>query len=404
MTRRSIRVGEIAEQIRGVSYGKEDASPVPRPGYLPILRAGNITEDGLRLDDLVFVPEMRVSARQRVRKNDLVIAASSGSLDVVGKAARALNDFEGGFGAFCKVLRPTSQIDPGYFYEFFRTPAYRRRISALAAGANINNLRSEHLDDLEMPLPSVSDQRRIATLLQKADALRAKRRATLTLLDSLTSAVFMEMFGDPRTNPKGFKAGGIEATVSNSKSDIRCGPFGTQLKVHELVPEGVPLLGIENVLDEGFQPVTTKFVSERKAHELRSFDVEPGDVLVTRMGTIGRACVVPSTFTGGRFSYHLFRIRPDRRKCLPAFLAATIARSGTFQSQLRASAHGAIMAGLNTNGLKAVRFLLPPLEKQEAFVRYVDALETQAVLQRQSLDRLDEIFRSVQHRAFDGQL
>ena len=113
-----VRVCELAAQLRGVSYGKSDASSTPRPGYLPVLRAGNITEDGLTFDDLVFVPAERISAKQKIRRNDVVIAASSGSVDVVGKAARALDDYEGGFGAFCKVLRPGPDVDPAYFAHF----------------------------------------------------------------------------------------------------------------------------------------------------------------------------------------------------------------------------------------------------------------------------------------------
>ena len=195
-----IRIGDVSEQIRGVSYGKEDASRVPRPGYLPVLRAGHITEHGLDLNDLVFVPGARVSAKQRVRKNDLVIAASSGSLAVVGKAARALNDFEGGFGAFCKVLRPTRQVDPGYFSEFFRTPDYRRRISALATGANINNLRSEHLDDLFMPFPAVSEQRRISFSAGRTPPNWLERWPTwiLIILTSCCQTSFGDSFGAGR--------------------------------------------------------------------------------------------------------------------------------------------------------------------------------------------------------------
>ena len=204
------RVAELADQIRGVTYAKEDATSSPRPGYLPVLRAGNIADDGLVFDDLVFVPAERISPTQKIRRNDVVIAASSGSLDVVGKAARALTDFEGGFGAFCKVLRPGPGIDPAYFAHFFRTRDYRQRVSALAAGANINNLRNEHLDEFRIPLPPLPEQRRIAEILDKADALRAKRRAALAQLDTLTQSIFLDMFGDPATNPMGLPKASLE--------------------------------------------------------------------------------------------------------------------------------------------------------------------------------------------------
>ncbi|MBK6865073.1 MAG: restriction endonuclease subunit S [Ideonella sp.] len=99
---------------------------------------------------------------------------------------------------------PNDKVDAGYLAQFFKTPSYRRTISSLAAGANINNLKSEHLDDLLIPLPPFPEQRRIAAILDQADALRAKRREALAQLDSLTQSIFIEMFGDPIANPLGW--------------------------------------------------------------------------------------------------------------------------------------------------------------------------------------------------------
>jgi type I restriction enzyme, S subunit len=192
-----VRVGDLAEQVRGVSYGKEEASKSPQPGYLPVLRAGNITDDGLVFDDLVFVPAERISKKQKVHRYDVVVAASSGSLDVVGKAAPMMADFDGGFGAFCKVLRPNLKVHPGYFAHFFKTKEYRQRVSELAAGANINNLRNEHLDEMQIPLPSLEEQKRISDILDRAEALRAKRRTALSQLDELAQSIFIDMFGNP---------------------------------------------------------------------------------------------------------------------------------------------------------------------------------------------------------------
>ena len=172
---------------------------------MPILRAGNITESGLTFDDSVFVPSGKISNTQKIKKNDILIAASSGSLSVVGKAARALDDFNGGFGAFCKVLRPNAKVDPAYFANYFFTSEYRRKISSVAAGANINNLRNSDIDDLEIPLPPLAEQKRLAAILDKADAIRRKRQQAIELADEFLRSVFLDMFGDPVTNPKGWE-------------------------------------------------------------------------------------------------------------------------------------------------------------------------------------------------------
>ena len=184
-------VGDICEQIRGVTYAKSDASDTPQSGYTPILRANNIQDNGrLLLEDFVFVPDSKISPKQRVIPNDVVVAASSGSISVVGKTAQAEDEFDGGFGAFCKVLRPNSEVAPRYFGHYFRTQAYRRIVSHLAAGANINNLKNEHLDNLQIPLPPLAEQKRIAAILDAADALRAKRRESLEQLDTLLQSTF----------------------------------------------------------------------------------------------------------------------------------------------------------------------------------------------------------------------
>lgn len=169
------------------------------------MRANNIQEQGLILDNLVYVPEHKISQKQRILSGDVIIAASSGSIDVVGKAASAKEDINAGFGAFCKILRPnTKLVDPRYFANYFQTKKYRQIISSLAAGANINNLRNEHLDDLEILLPPLSEQRRIASILDKADELRQKRQQAIEKLDQLLQATFIDMFGDPVSNPKGW--------------------------------------------------------------------------------------------------------------------------------------------------------------------------------------------------------
>jgi len=126
----TVPVAEIAKQVRGVSYVKSQVSSTPTQGLIPILRAGNIQDGSLLLNhDLVFVPESCVSSPQLLRPGDIVIAASSGSLDVVGKAAQVEQQWQGSFGAFSKVVRPTSdRIDPRHLHHFFQSSGYRRKV------------------------------------------------------------------------------------------------------------------------------------------------------------------------------------------------------------------------------------------------------------------------------------
>jgi type I restriction enzyme S subunit len=399
---RLVRVGDLAEQVRGVTYSKEDASTTPQRGYLPVLRAGNITDDGLVFNGLVFVPSERISNKQKVRRHDVVVAASSGSLDVVGKTAAAQADFNGGFGAFCKVLRPNSKVHPGYFAQFFKTQDYRRRVSALAAGANINNLRNEHLDEMQIPLPPVVDQRRIAEMLDRADALRAKRRAALAQLDSLTQAVFIDLFGDHEA--KGWPIVSVAEIADAHPGSIRTGPFGSQLLHSEFVEKGVAVLGIDNAVANEFRWGDRRFISDAKYRELKRYTVQPGDVLITIMGTCGRCAVVPDEVPVAINTKHLCCITLDSGKCLPSFLHAYFLRHPIARRYLDQTAKGAIMSGLNMRIIKAMPIPMPPIQLQHEFTCRVAAVEKLKTAHRASLAEMDALFASLQHRAFRGDL
>ena len=119
MTATTSRIGDIAEQIRGVTYRKQDASNTPQNGYVPVLRAGNITENGLVYDDLVYVPESLVSSKQTIRKNDVLIAASSGSLSIVGKAAKSETDYNGGVWSVLQSSSSKRQSRCRIFFPLF---------------------------------------------------------------------------------------------------------------------------------------------------------------------------------------------------------------------------------------------------------------------------------------------
>ena len=165
-----VRLGEIAEIIRGVTYGKSDASDIPQADYVPLLRGNNINRT-LNFDSPVFVPKQLLNDAQYVKAGDIVIAMSSGSADLVGKAAQATEDLEGGFGAFCGVIRPVSAETHSFSGFFFQTPLYRNRAAGHGKGIGINNLQKTMLQTLEIPLPPIKEQHRIVAKVDELMAL-----------------------------------------------------------------------------------------------------------------------------------------------------------------------------------------------------------------------------------------
>ena len=394
---RSAKVGDIAQQIRGVTYAKEDASKNAKNGFKTLLRAMNITDNGLSLSDLIYVPNDRVAANQMLKAGDVLIAASSGSLNSVGKSSQIPQKFDGTFGAFCKVLRPNARVDANYFAHFFRTPSYREKISSLAAGANINNLRNEHLDDLDFPLPALPEQRRIAAILDQADALRAKRRAALAQLDEIARAIFVEMFNSP-----GSSAWPTVAIGSLAKS-MRTGPFGSQLLHSEFTDAGVAVLGIDNAVSNDFSWGERRYVSHKKYSELARFRVFPKDVIVTIMGTCGRAAVVPNDISLAITTKHLCSITLDTVRCIPEYLHSCLLLHSDVQRQLGVSARGAVMPGLNMGLIRGTMVPLPPTRIQHDFANRLKAIQAARRTGLRSMEQLDGLFASLQHRAFAGE-
>lgn len=163
-----VELHEVANVIRGVTYKKENSSEQLQAGLLPVLRATNITGTSLTFDGLVYVPVSNISDEQLLRPGDVVIASSSGSKEIVGKAG-AFEDkgYVGSFGAFCTGLRPAACLSADYFGYFFQTPAYRKSVSELSAGSNINNLKTGDLSTQRFALPPRQEQTRIVAKLEE---------------------------------------------------------------------------------------------------------------------------------------------------------------------------------------------------------------------------------------------
>ena len=187
-------MSDICDQIRGVSYKPDDVLEGSGEGSIGILRANNISDGKINFDDLVYVKSSKVSEVQMLHKGDILACASSGSKNLVGKAAQIQEDCPYSFGAFCKVIRPKI-IHPVFLGMYFQSALYRAYISGVSQGANINNIRNEHIDAIMINEYTPEKQEAIAELLQKVSSVIDDRKTEITVLDTLIKARFVEMFG-----------------------------------------------------------------------------------------------------------------------------------------------------------------------------------------------------------------
>ena len=212
-----VALGEVCDFVRGVSFDGDDAIDVSKEGYVPILRAGNIGDELYIQDDLVWVPEKRVSKEQYFQIGDIAICMASGSPAVLGKTAQLKENFMGSVGAFCGIIRPT-KADPNYIAYWLKSPTFMAWRDSQANGVNIQNLRPNEVREIEIPLPPLTEQKRIASLLACADRLRQLRRTAHELDNTIIRSVFLEMFGDPVSNSMGWEVETIQDVVINHDS------------------------------------------------------------------------------------------------------------------------------------------------------------------------------------------
>lgn len=311
-------------------------------------------------------------------------------------------DFEGICSTDILPIEPGPMLDRDYLAHFLSRPDTVALAAERASGANLPRLSPSELEKFRMPVPSLGEQRQIARVLDAADALRATRRASLSDSGQLRRSWFLQTFAS------GAEAAWPTVTVEDlaaaRRGAIRTGPFGSQLLHDEFVDEGIAVLGIDNVVANEFRWTRERYISDSKFRQLQRYTVHPGDLLITIMGTCGRAAIVPPDIPRAINTKHLCCITLDLERCLPVFLHAYFLNDPAATSHLRKNTKGAIMSGLNMGIIKSLPVRLPPIDVQRQFTSFAAALDEQEKRQRSHLAHLDTLFASLQSRAFKGEL
>ncbi|KXV15498.1 hypothetical protein CR51_03210 [Caballeronia megalochromosomata] len=315
-----------------------------------------------------------------------------------GKIAEARVRSEFAFGSTeFHVLRPQPQkLDARYLVNFLR----REKVliegeRKMTGSAGQRRVPKHFLESLQIPLPDLAEQRRIAAILDKANALRAKRQLALTHFEILANSIFMEMFGDPSTNLRKHQVVQLDELCVRITDGTHQSPKWEE--------EGIPFLFISNIVDGIIRYETDKYISKATYQELtRRCPIEVGDVLYTTVGSYGNTAVV----THDRefcFQRHIAHIKPDRRK-LDSIFCAYMLRSSGVRRQVDRAARGVAQKTVNLHDLKTLRVFEPSLQSQLMFSDRIKTVARLKEMQVRALVAADGFFTSLQHRAFTGNL
>lgn len=297
--------------------------------------------------------------------------------------------------------KPGKRVHPNYLLHLLAASA--AFLERRATGATVKGIRGEVLERLPVPHADYDQQLTIANVLDKADAIRHKRKEAIALTDDLLRSTFLEMFGDPVTNPRGWPTESIDELCTRGASLVD-GPFGSSLKPEHYATSGVKVVRNWNVYDGRFDATQFKYVTPEKFEELRRSEVVADDVLITTKGTVGNICVSPDLGGPAVLSASgtaRLRLPPDGTY-LPLFVVAQMT-TPSFKYYLHSFEAGSAQQYLNLSAIRKMRLIRPPEPLQARFVRLCERHSAAKARAEAALANAESLFDSLSHRAFsDG--
>ncbi|CUJ58212.1 restriction endonuclease subunit S [Achromobacter aegrifaciens] len=335
------------------------------------------------------------SVKQVVQPNDVMISKIVPHIrrsSVVGKSSGLRQIASGEW-----IVFRSERFFPQYLRHLLISNQFNAQFMATVSGVGGSLLRARPAEvaKIKIPLPPVNEQRRIAAILDKADALRGQRRAAIAKLDELLQSVFIEMFGDPVTNPKSWPIRKIADLLDSVK-------YGSSDKATR---EGeIPILRMNNLTYSGqIELSDLKYIAAKQADE--KYLVEPGDILFNRTNSkelVGKTAVydgpIPMAYAG-----YLVRGRVNQSNA-PEYISAFL-NSIWGKTILRNMCKNIVgMANINAREFGSIELPVPPSELQRKFQHYVRAVRTQNQRMQEGMKKLEELFASLQQLAFSGKL
>ena len=293
------------------------------------------------------------------------------------------------------ILRPDKRLASEYLAHFLRSPTALDAAMKKKTGSAVRRIVLRDLASLQIPLPPIDEQKRIAAILDKADALRAKRRQAIALLDSYTQSIFLEMFGDADKIPR-----------------LQLGEFctvkgGKRLpKGHDYIDldEGHYYLRVSDFQKEKLTKRSLKRISKATHDQIRRYTVSAGDLAISIAGTIGETIVISPELNGVNLTENAAKISITNNQVANPFYLKTALSMPQARAQIAASTGQVTIGKLALFRIEQLEVPLPQIEHQTIFARVNSQLERQRQKCLVSAEVSETLFASLQHRAFTGQL
>ena len=381
-------------KIKDICTSVTDGSHNPPQGiekseYM-MLSSKNIFDDEITFDEPRFLSQKDFE-REHKRTN---IAVGDVLLTIVGTVGRtAVVDED--MPAFAlqrsvAVLHPKNDVCLPRFL-MYALRGKRTYIENRAKGVAQKGIYLKEVSDIDIYIPDISNQEIIINKLDKVNAIIKLRQEELLALDDLIKARFVEMFGDPVSNPYGYD----KVTLSDL-ADIKIGPFGSLLHKEDYIDGGHPLLNPSHIVDGKVSPDDKLTISDEKYEELSAYQLKTGDVVMGRRGEMGRCAVVPEDGflcgTGSMFIRTKGEVTADYIQKIISF--------PSFKKTIEDMAVGQTMPNLNVPIVSGFQIIKPPMEVQDRYYAFAEQVDKSKVKVQKALDETQKLFDSLMQQYF----
>lgn len=372
---------KLLTEVCDIQYGYPfDSSKFSESEGIPLIRIRDVT----RGYSETFTTE-EYNPEYLVHDGDLLVGMD-GEFNIAkwGKTPALLNQ------RVCR-LTPKSAVDKGYLYYYM--PIILKQIEAKTPFVTVKHLSAKELNKAKIPLPPLDEQLRIVAVLDKVSDLIAKRRQQLDKLDEMVKARFVEMFGDPVSNPHQW-----EKVSLSELADVRIGPFGSLLHKEDYIIGEHPLVNPSHIVDGKIAIDANLTISKEKYDELEPYHLRIGDVVMGRRGEMGRCAVVQQAGllcgTGSLFIRTKGIVTADYIQKIISF--------PTFKRTIEDMAVGQTMPNLNVPIVSNFQIIKPPLQIQEKYYEFVEQTEKIKTTISRSLEQLETLKNALLQDFFES--
>lgn len=389
-----VRLGDICTINGGYAFKSDQFSTEG----VPVIRIGNITKEGLIIDENVCYDEnfWNENDSYRIAKNDILIAMSGATVgkSCINNTVRKLL-----LNQRVAAINCDNNINLKYIFYSIDSEKFSKYIMTNSIGCAQPNISLKQIANFEIPAVCIEEQKRITDELDKLSNLIDKRKQQLLKLDDLVKAQFVELFGDPITNPMGWEKVNISAVVGGKVSN------GFFAKRDEYCDSGnVKVLGVANVVNRMYSNTEELPQTNGTYADIQKYGVKYGDMLFCRSSLvaagIGKASIVPKGVPSNvLFECHVIRLPLDLNKCVPEFMQV-LSTTDYFRNQVISQSKTATMTTIGQDGILKTEIILPPLKLQKQFLSFVEQTDKSKLEVQKSLEKLELLKKALMQKYF----